>query len=266
MMLSKWGIVSWAVIDGPSALAIMSAAAGTADAVALLVVDAGMPSMDGFMLVEQVRRQPGIAATPVILLTSAGRPGDAARCRELGIEQYLVKPVRQAQLRDAILGRVAAVGDHVGIQDSFAGSSASAEQRPLRILVADDNAVNQMILQRLLGKLGHRVTIAVNGQEAIDRVSSETFDLVLMDVHMPVMDGLASTAAIRRHEQSSTSHVPIIAVTADAIEGDKERFLAAGMDGYISKPIERAKLLDTIASAVRASRQAVVPAPCDDGP
>ena len=265
VMLRTWGMASSCVTDGPAALAIMSAAAGTPDAVALLVVDAGMPAMDGFMLAEQVRRQPGIAATPIILLTSAARPGLAARCLALGIERCLLKPVRQAQLRDAILEIVAAAGDPRDVREPNNGSSASLEQRPLRILVADDNPVNRMILERLLGKLGHLVTLAVNGQDAVDRVSSETFDLVLMDVHMPVMDGLASTAAIRRHEQSSSRHVPIIAVTADAIRGDKERFLAAGMDGYISKPIERAKLLETIASAVRASRERGIPAPCDDG-
>jgi signal transduction histidine kinase/ligand-binding sensor domain-containing protein/DNA-binding response OmpR family regulator len=262
-MLSEWGIVSSCVTDGPSALALMSAAAGTAAAVALLVVDSEMPAMDGFMLVEQVRRQPVFAATPVVLLTSAGRSGDAARSRELGVERSLLKPVRQAQLREAVVGIFAAAGDQIDVQDPLVASEAPVMRGPLRILVADDNAVNQMILERLLGKLGHLVTVAINGQEAIDRVSSETFDVVLMDVHMPVMDGLASTAAIRAHEQLSKSHVPIIAVTADAIEGDKERFLAAGMDGYISKPIERAKLLEAIASAVR---EAPVPEPCNDEP
>ena len=218
------------------------------------------------MLVEQVRRQPVLAATAVILLTSAGRSGDAARSRALGVERSLLKPVRQVHLRDAVLGILAAAGDHVDVQDPLVAFEASVTRRPLRILVADDNAINQMILERLLRKLGHLVTIAVNGQEAIDRVSSEAFDVVLMDVHMPVMDGLASTAAIRAHEQLSKSHVPIIAVTADAIQGDKERFLAAGMDGYISKPIERARLLEAIASAVRGVREASVLASCDDEP
>jgi CheY-like chemotaxis protein/anti-sigma regulatory factor (Ser/Thr protein kinase) len=249
VMLSKWGIVSSFVTDGASGLEIMSAAAGTADAVALLIVDGEMPAMDGFMFVERVRRQPAIAATPVILLTSAGRPGDAARYRALGVDRYLLKPVRQAQLREAILG-ILGTADPIAAQNPPLESAASMTLRPLRILVADDNAVNQAILKRILEKLGHVVTVVVNGQEACDAVANGTFDLALMDVHMPVMDGLESTAAIRRHEQLSTSHLPIIAVTADAMQGDKERFLAAGMDGYISKPIERAELLEAIAAAV----------------
>jgi signal transduction histidine kinase/CheY-like chemotaxis protein/ligand-binding sensor domain-containing protein len=250
LMLGKWGIVPSFVADGPSALARLTAAAGTADAVALLVVDGEMPTMDGFMLVEQVRRQPAIAATPVIMLTSAGRPGDAARCRTLQVEPYLLKPVRSAQLREAILKLFGSAGDTEAARDADASLAAPAAQRCLRLVVADDNVVNQMILQRILEKLGHTVTLAADGQEAFDIVSAGTFDLVLMDVQMPVMDGLASTAAIRREEQASGSHLPIIAVTAHAMQGDKERFLAAGMDGYISKPIERAELLAVIAAAL----------------
>jgi len=251
VMLRKWGIVSSGATDGPAALAIMSAAAGTENAVALLLVDGEMPGMDGFMLVERVRQQRAIAATPVIMLTSAGQPGDAGRCRKLGVQRHLLKPVRQAQLLDAILGTLGGGSDPIAARDSAAGSEPVLTQRPLRILVADDNAVNQMILRRVLEKLGHLVTVVVNGQEAFDVVSTVTFDLVLMDVQMPVMDGLESTAAIRRHEESSALHVAIIAVTADAMQGDKERFLAAGMDGYISKPIERLELLEAIASATR---------------
>jgi two-component system, sensor histidine kinase and response regulator len=126
----------------------------------------------------------------------------------------------------------------------------------LRILVAEDNRVNQMLLQRTLEKLGHLVMLVSNGQEAVDIVSRESFDLVLMDVQMPVMDGLASTAAIRQRERSSSAHLSIIAVTAHAMEGDRERFLAAGMDGYISKPIDRAELVEIIASAL-AGRSSV---------
>ena len=166
-------------------------------------------------------------------------------------QRYLLKPVRQAQLLDAILGTLGGGSDPIAARDSAVGSAPVPAQRPLRILVADDNAVNQMILKRVLEKLGHLVTVVVNGQEAFDVVSTVTFDLVLMDVQMPVMDGLESTAAIRRHEESSALHVAIIAVTADAMQGDKERFLAAGMDGYISKPIERLELLEAIASATR---------------
>jgi len=251
LMLGKWGMVPSFAAGGASALARLTAAAGTTDAVALLVVDGEMPTLDGFMLVEQVRRQPAIAGTPVIMLTSAGRPGDAARCRALQVEHCLLKPVRSAQLRGAILKIFGSAGDVEAARDAGAGLAATVALRPLRLLVADDNVVNQMILQRILEKLGHTVTVAANGQEAFDIVSAGTFDLVLMDVQMPVMDGLASTAAIRREERTSGSHLPIIAVTADAMQGDKDRFLAAGMDGYISKPIRPEDLFAALAEYTR---------------
>jgi CheY-like chemotaxis protein len=207
-----------------------------------------MPTLDGFMLVEQVRRRPAIAETPVIMLTSAGRPADAARCHELRVQRYLLKPVRRAQLRDAILEVFGGVADLAAVNHAGVGFAAPVAQQPLRILVADDNVINQTILKRMLEKLGHAVTLAANGKETFDIVCNGTVDLVLMDVQMPVMDGLESTAAIRRHELASASHIPIIAVTAHAMQGDKERFLAAGMDAYISKPIERAELLQAIAA------------------
>ena len=157
--------------------------------------------------------------------------------------------MRPAQLRDAILDVFGGAADQVAINGAGAAVAAPVAQQPLRILVADDNVINQTILKRILEKLGHAVTLAANGQETFDIVVRGSVDLVLMDVQMPVMDGLESTAAIRRHEQASASHIPIIAVTAHAMQGDKERFLAAGMDAYISKPIERVELLEAIASA-----------------
>jgi signal transduction histidine kinase/CheY-like chemotaxis protein/streptogramin lyase len=249
-MVSKWGMVPTCVTDGESALGIVNAAAPTAEAVQLLVVDGEMPEMDGFMFAAHVRRQPACAATPVIMLTSAGRPGDAARCRELHIERYLVKPVRQAQLQEAILGLMAAPHPAVAARREEVATAAPTRQRPLRILVADDNAVNQMILSRILEKHGHTIATVFNGQQAVDLSLAAPFDLVLMDVQMPIMDGVAATAEIRRRERTSASHMPIIAVTADAMQGDQERFLAAGMDGYISKPIERAELLKAIAAVL----------------
>ena len=183
MMLSKWGIVPSYVADGASALAHLEAAAGTPEAVALLLVDGEMPTMDGFMLVEQVRRRPGIAETPVIMLTSAGRPADAARCQELRVQRYLLKPVRPAQLRDAILEVFGGAADQVAINGAGVGVAAPVAQRPLRIVVADDNVINQTILKRILEKLGHAVTLAANGQE--------TFDIVAMGSVRPRAHGRA---------------------------------------------------------------------------
>jgi signal transduction histidine kinase/CheY-like chemotaxis protein/ligand-binding sensor domain-containing protein len=250
LMLNKWGVLATAASDAASGLAKLTDAADTTMPVGVLLVDCEMPVMNGFTLIEKIREDPALARTPVIMLTSAGRPADLARCRELGIDRYLLKPVRQAELRDSILEILGRGHDPVAAPEPAVTPTAMPTERHLRILVADDVAVNQKLLQRLLEKLGHVVTLAANGQEAVDLVSNEIFDLVLMDVQMPVMDGLGSTAAIRQRELSFGSHLPILAVTAHVMPGDKERFLAAGMDGYISKPIGRAELVEAIAFAV----------------
>jgi two-component system, sensor histidine kinase and response regulator len=153
------------LLSRPLTASLSAAFSVTENAVALLVADGEMPAMDGFMLVERVRQQPAIAATPVIMLTSAGQPGDAERCRKLGVHRYLLKPVRQAQLLDAILGTLGGGSDPIAARDLAAGSAPVLAQRRLRILVADDNAVNQIILKRVLEKLGHLVTVVINGQD-----------------------------------------------------------------------------------------------------
>jgi CheY-like chemotaxis protein len=177
------------------------------------------------------------------MLTSAGQRGDAARCRQLGVAAFLSKPVGQSELFDCIV-RV------LGTSSSGAGSAALITRHTLRegkrklhVLLAEDNAVNQMLAARLLEKRGHRVTVTTNGREALAALEQENFDVVLMDVQMPQMDGFEATAAIRLREQSSGRHLPIIAMTAHAMRGDQERCLAAGMDGYISKPIRVQELI-----------------------
>jgi two-component system, sensor histidine kinase and response regulator len=242
--------------DGPSALARMSDDAGTPAGVALLLVDGQMPVMDGFTLVEQMRLQPALAGMPVIMLTSAGQAADPERCRQLGVDRYLLKPVRSADLRDAILEILSGARGSVPATEAAIASTAPAPRRRLKILVADDVVVNQKLLQRMLEKLGHVVMVVANGREAADLASTESFDLVFMDVQMPVMDGLESTAAIRQRERLSGSHLPIVAVTAHAMQGDKERFLNAGMDGYVSKPLGQAEVLEAIAGALRATTSA----------
>jgi two-component system sensor histidine kinase/response regulator len=164
----------------------------------------------------------------------------------LNIESYLVKPVRQAELRDAILGVLGMARRSVSSAVGPPPAAHQVPQGPLRILVADDNVVNQKLLQSLLKKLGHSVTVVANGQEVLDTVVADTFDLVFMDVQMPVMDGVTATEAIRERERDTKTRLKIVAVTAHAMEGDKERFLAAGMDGYISKPIHQLELLQAI--------------------
>ncbi len=203
-----------------------------------------MPTMDGFSLVEQIRQSPELCTTTIMMLTSAGHRGDAERCRKLGIAAYLLKPVRQSELRDAIIKALGApVGAASGpMLTSYALRDARDPLETLDVLVAEDNAVNQRLAVRLLEKRGHRVVVAVNGCEALEALEKTDFDLVLMDVQMPEMDGLDATAIIRSREISTGKHTPIIALTAHALKRDEERCLAAGMDGYLTKPIRPEKL------------------------
>jgi CheY-like chemotaxis protein len=184
----------------------------------------------------------------IILLTSAGRPSDVARCRELGITGYLTKPIKQSELFDAI---ATAVAGHPREHERYEspGTSIQSSANPLRVLLAEDNPVNQMLATRILEKLGHKVQVVSNGKEATERVRAEEFDLVLMDVQMPEMDGLDATRNIRNLAQATQPH--IIAMTANAMEGDREMCLAAGMNDYVSKPIRVNELVDALLKAER---------------
>jgi two-component system, sensor histidine kinase and response regulator len=200
----------------------------------LVLIDGQMPEMDGFTLAETIQKDPELNGTIIMMLTSAGQASDATRCRELGISAYLVKPIRQGELWATIV--------QVLLRKRPLANAASAPAREsegrkkARILLAEDNAVNQMLALRLLEKRGYSVTVVGDGEAAVREMEEHPFDLVLMDVQMPGMDGFAATQAIRAREKEST-HVPIVAMTAHALKGDQERCLAAGMDAYIAKPI-----------------------------
>jgi two-component system, sensor histidine kinase and response regulator len=206
-----------------------------------------MPEMNGFTLIERIRQRPELSAAIVMMLTSAGHRGDAARCQELGISAYLLKPVRQSELREAIARVLSAHENHGAIPliTRYSLGDARDPSTVLRVLLAEDNPVNQRVASRLLEKRGHRVHVVANGREALDELDKETFDLVFMDVQMPEMDGFEATAAIRGREHGSKVRLPVIALTAHAMNGDRERCMAAGMDGYLSKPI-RAQELDEV--------------------
>jgi len=184
----------------------------------------------------------------VIVLTSAGQRGDAARCRELGVGAYLTKPVIQAELLDAIVRVLGAGGSQAAPTALVTHHSLREEKRRIRVLLAEDNAVNQKLAARLLEKRGYSVTVTANGSEALAALEKANFDLVLMDVQMPEMDGFEATAAIREREKTSGGHLTIIAMTAHAMQGDREQCLAAGMDGYISKPIKAEELYQLLGS------------------
>jgi signal transduction histidine kinase/DNA-binding response OmpR family regulator/HPt (histidine-containing phosphotransfer) domain-containing protein len=235
--LRGWQMRPAAVASGPAALKELTRAAKSGEPFPLLLVDASMPEMDGFALLERVRQQPALTGAVVMLLSSSDRQGDAARCRELGVARHLIKPVKPSDLLDAIL--TALGGAAPGRQHPAGAAPAAAPATaPLRILLAEDNPVNQKLAVRLLEKRGHQVVVVANGREAVRAVEEGCFDLVLMDVQMPEMSGLEASAALREREKATGGRLPIIALTAHAMKGDREQCTAAGMDDYLTKPIQ----------------------------
>jgi signal transduction histidine kinase/DNA-binding response OmpR family regulator len=265
-MLGRWEMKPTLVEGGEEALAELSTAREAGEPYALILADMHMPRMDGFALVERIRQRPELSTATIMMLTSAGHRGDAARCQELGVSAYLLKPIRQSELREAI-ALVLGAHEQEGANPLITRYSLQDAREPaafLRVLVAEDNPVNQRLAVRLLEKRGHSVQVAVNGREALQALDKQRFDLVLMDVQMPEMDGMEATAAIRQHEKSSGLHTPIIALTANAMKGDREKYLASGMDGYLAKPI-RPLELDQLLASHMARRMESVPTPSGTG-
>jgi two-component system, sensor histidine kinase and response regulator len=247
--LGRWLMKPVLVANGQTALAALRSHNLAGTPFSLVVLDAQMPGMDGFSLAEEIKKDPTLAPAIVMMLTSAGQRGDGARCRDLGIAAYLTKPISQRMLLDAILAVLGMAPETPMPVPVVTRHSLRESRHKLRVLVAEDNSVNQLVASRVLARRGHIVVIAGSGQAALAAMSaprSDPFDLILMDVQMPDMDGFEATAAIRSAEQSSGAHIPIIALTANAMKGDAERCLAAGMDGYVSKPIDVEQLFTTI--------------------
>jgi PAS domain S-box-containing protein len=256
-MLRNWHAQPLAVESGAKAITILSEAQTSGKKFPLILLDAQMPSMDGFALAECIKRNPQWESTTVMMLTSAGQRGDAKRCREIGVAAYLTKPVRREELLDAILTALGATPIKEAMPALVTRHSLRENRNHLRILLVEDNAVNQLLATRLLERRGHSVTVAGNGKEALVVLEKGSFDLVLMDVQMPEMDGFEATAAIREKEKHFGNHLPVIAMTAHAMKGDKERCLAAGMDDYITKPIRPEELAELLAHySVAASAKA----------
>jgi len=235
-MLAEWGMPT-ELDEGPrSAMAQMVQAAERSEPFDLVLLDVNMPETDGFGLAAEIRANPAMANARIILLTSSGRRGDAARCRQLKINGYLSKPIRQSDLHQAVCSVFG--GGNSDRTSLITRHSLRESQRRLDILVVEDNPINQKLAVALLGKWGHRATVAGNGMEALKALQSASFDLILMDVNMPEMDGFETSRAIREQERLTGAHIPIIAMTAFAMKGDRERCLESGMDGYVSKPIQ----------------------------
>ena len=246
-MLTHWRARPAAVNGARAALSLLKQAQENKDPFGLLILDGHMPEIDGFMLVEQIQKIPKLAGLVTVMLTSGGHPGDGARCAELGIAAYLIKPVLQSDLLQA-LSKVLGPRIEPPPPPLITGRTLEVRRTSLRVLLAEDNRVNQRLAARLLEKGGHVVVLAEDGARALEELQKQSFDLILMDVQMPVMDGVQATAAVRQKERISGTHIPIIAMTAHAMEGDRERFLASGMDGYISKPVDSRELFDVIES------------------
>ncbi len=246
--LSYWGMKTCVAADGFQAIAALQHARESGQPIQFVLTDAHMPTMDGFRLAEQIKNDPQLAGIQVAMVTSGGQVGDAARCRELGISAYLTKPVRQADLMEAIVNVLRSKVQKAEKVSLVTRHSLREKRRGMRILVAEDNVVNQRLAEHLLRGRGHHVTIANNGREGLELLEKQSFDIALVDVQMPEMDGLQLAAAIREKEKSSGAHLPIIAMTAYAMKGDRERCLEAGMDDYVAKPINSNQLFETMDS------------------
>jgi CheY-like chemotaxis protein len=235
----------------------MRSAAEQGQPFSAVLIDTDMPDRDGFDVALEIRNSYGLGACVIPMLrTSRRQPstepklqeGHVARCRDLDFAAYLTKPVRRKELRAALTRTLTSHGELLRLEERLPKTSIDvvSETAPLRILLVEDNPVNQRLATRMLEKEGHGVVVAGNGKEAIAAWLKQPFDLILMDIQMPEMDGLQATRAIRRAEAGLNQHIPIVAVTAHAMSGDRERCLAAGMDDYISKPIRKSDLLEMI--------------------
>jgi two-component system sensor histidine kinase/response regulator len=268
--LRRWEMDPVAVDGERTALEALQAARKAGRPYALILMDVQIPETDGFALVERIERIPHLAGATIMMLTSGSAPGDSERARQLGVAAYLTKPIRQADLLDALLNTLGLrgqrpIGGEAGLATPGPSTPVPERSQRLHVLLVEDNPVNQRLALRIIEKRGHTTVLAGTGQAAVAAWERERFDVILMDIQMPDMDGLEAAAEIRRREAARGSsgddpppHVPIVAMTAHAMKGDRERCLEAGMDGYVSKPIDAATLFAEIDRA-RARTAAAQP-------
>jgi signal transduction histidine kinase/DNA-binding response OmpR family regulator len=248
-ILSRWGMKPTAVDGGRAALMALQTSKAAGNPFPLILLDGQMPEIDGFTLARQIQENPELVGATIMMLTSADQLGDATLCRKLGISAYVVKPVRQSELMEMICKSLKFTSSGASVWSPRIVAMAAPNRK--RVLIAEDNKVNQRLALRLLEKRGYVVSVVEDGRAAVDALKVDRYDLVFMDIQMPEMDGIQATEAIRAMEQLTGEHVPIIAMTAHALRGDQERCIAAGMDGYVSKPIRTAEL-DAAIESVRA--------------
>ena len=242
-MLRNWRMIPTMASNARQALESLSQAADHGQPIRLVITDVHMPDIDGFDLIEQIRQDFRFARVPVVVLTSGRRPADEALCQKLEVAAHLMKPVKQSELFNGV-----AIALGITHAEDAAEQPAEEVERPTsrRILLAEDSIVNQKLAVGLLERQGHSVVVANNGREALDKLRERDFDLVLMDVQMPEMDGIEASKRIRQLEQKSGGHVPIVAMTAHAMRQDRQRCLAAGMDDYVAKPVRSRELFATL--------------------
>jgi two-component system sensor histidine kinase/response regulator len=255
-ILRSWGMPATLATSGSEALQILSASGQNADPFALILTDARMPVMDGFELVSRIRQLPSFKAATILMLTSVNSAEDVARSKGLGLSSYLIKPVRRSALLSAIMESLV---EPAAFPEEAVPLADVTRSRSFKVLVAEDNPVNRKLAASILQRAGHNAILVTNGKEAVDAVKREQFDVVLMDVQMPVMGGFEATRLIREHEATSGRRTPIIAVTAHAMKGDREACFAAGMDGFAPKPIQSTKLLEMVDRLVTGSMRAATP-------
>ncbi|HEV2489825.1 MAG TPA: response regulator, partial [Candidatus Acidoferrales bacterium] len=241
-LASGWEMAP-ALTDGArAALVELEKASNSGHPFPVILLDAQMPEMDGFTLAKKILNNPKWSSATIMMLTSDGQRDDAARCREMGLAAYLVKPIRRSELLQAILAVLGSLASKQSGRPQISSRPTPGDHDHLHILLAEDNAVNQLFAARLLEKQGHTVAVAANGHEVLAVLKQRPFDLILMDVQMPGMDGYEATDRIREQEKSTGAHIPIIAMTAHAMKGDRERCLSCGMDDYITKPVQAKEL------------------------
>jgi two-component system sensor histidine kinase/response regulator len=253
-MLESWGLRPQAVADGASVVAALDAAAVRGNAFAFSLIDSHMPGEDGFLLARRIKERGQSGGAIVMMLASVDLAGDITRCRQLGVVSHVSKPVRPSELLEAVLSCLSMSPRRDRAQHIVEADRSDLLARPLRILLAEDHVINQKLAVSLLEKDGHTVRVAPNGKEALMALEQEDFDVVLMDVQMPEMDGFEATARIRAREKGTGDHQPIIAMTAHAMKGDRERCLEAGMDGYVTKPFRRTDLFEALAAVSRQAQ------------
>jgi PAS domain S-box-containing protein len=246
----RWKMIPTVVAGAAAAIQALQHALASGAQLPLVLTDAHMPDIDGFGLIEKIRLDPRLANVRIVILTSDGERGDAARCQELGVAAYLSKPFDRLELRDVLLHVLAGDLAKSGKRALVTRYTLQEKRQSLSFLVAEDNAVNRTLIARLLESRGHSVVLAQNGREALEALDKQPFDIVLMDVQMPEMDGFEATKLIREKEEASGTYLPIIALTAHAMQGDEERCLVCGMDGYVTKPINLEELFSVIEKVV----------------